>query len=110
MFIRRLLVCSLVLLALVSAGPFGAALSGRDAATSPGRLATSEAAMTAKTGSFRHCQRGIAGLARCSIDKTIVTMEGDPRSDKTGWKLAAAETLLPLGQHGSKLFRPPRLS
>ncbi len=110
MCIRRLLVSCLVLLALVSAGPFGASLSGRDAATAPGRLATSEAALTAKVSGYRNCQRGLAGLVRCSIDKTILQMELGPKADGGHWTLASIEAPLPAGLHGSKLFRPPRLS
>ncbi|TDH38794.1 hypothetical protein E2A64_06785 [Pseudohoeflea suaedae] len=110
MCIRRLIVCCLLFLALVSAGPFGASLSGRDSANAPIRVATSDAAMTAKTRGVRHCQRGIAGLVSCSIDKTIVRTEFGPRSDGAGNKLDVSEAPLPSDQHVSEHFRPPRLS
>tara|TARA_B100000678_G_scaffold237833_1_gene207817 strand:- start:230 stop:562 length:333 start_codon:yes stop_codon:yes gene_type:complete len=110
MSIRRIIVYCLLLLALVSAGPFGASLSGRDANTSPIKVATSDAAMTAKTRGVRHCQRGVAGLLSCSIDKTIVRTELGAQSDGEGQKLALAEAPLPSDQHVFKHFRPPRVS
>ncbi|MAY60860.1 MAG: hypothetical protein CML29_01500 [Rhizobiales bacterium] len=109
MIVRRILVFIFLMLALISAGPLGAALSDRDAAM-PRRPHGSVLTTTAKINVTRLCQRALAASTGCIIDKTIIRTAVMPRSARTDDKLQAADSRIPSGVTSAPMLRPPRLA
>ena len=107
MIVRRSPVCSLLLLALISAGPLGAVLSDRAPAI-PGSPPASAVAMTAKVSGTRLCPRALAASLGCIVDKTIVQTADLPRSDRIGGKPEATDSRIPAGLASAPILRPPR--